>query len=64
MLNIIHEFKLYAHCHTWSEALCPLLHMELIHMGCSYMLNAIHGVKHFAQCYTRSEAICSLLHIE
>ena len=32
MLNVIHELKLYAHCHTWSEALCPLLYMELIHM--------------------------------
>ena len=28
----IHELKLYANFHTWSEALCPLLYMELIHM--------------------------------
>ena len=32
MLIAIHGVKLHAHCHTWSEALCPLLHMELIHM--------------------------------
>ena len=32
MLIPIQELMLYAHCHTWSEALCPLLYMELIHM--------------------------------
>ena len=26
------SLTLYAHCHTWSEALCPLLYMELMHM--------------------------------
>ena len=52
MLNVIHELKLYAHCHTCSEALCPLLYMELIHMEYSYMLNALHRVKLCAHCYT------------
>ena len=32
MLNVIHELKLYANFHTWSEAVCPFLYMELIHM--------------------------------
>ena len=32
MLIPIHELMLYAHCHTLSEALSPLLYMELIHM--------------------------------
>ena len=32
MLNVIHELMLNAHCYTWSEALCPLLYMELMHM--------------------------------
>ena len=31
MLNAIQGVKLHAHCYTWSEALCPLLYMELIH---------------------------------
>ena len=45
MLNVIHELKLYAQPHTWSEALCPMLYMKLIHMERSYMLNALHRVK-------------------
>ena len=32
MLNVIHELMIYALCHTWIEALCPSLYMELIHM--------------------------------
>ena len=32
MLIAIHGVKFYAHCYTWSEALCPLLYMELINM--------------------------------
>ena len=28
MLIAIHGLKLYAHCYTWSEALCSLLYME------------------------------------
>ena len=32
MLIAIHGMKLYAHWYTRSEALCPLLYMELIHM--------------------------------
>ena len=32
MLIAIHGVKFYAHCYTWSEALCPLLYMELIHV--------------------------------
>ena len=49
MLNVVHELKLNTHCHTWSEALCPL---ELIHMECSYILNALHRLKLYAHCYT------------
>ena len=32
MLIAIHGVKFNAHCYTWSEALCPLLYMELINM--------------------------------
>ena len=32
MLIAIHGVKFYAHCYTCSEALCPLLYMELINM--------------------------------
>ena len=32
MLIAIHGVKLYAHCYTWSEALCTLLYMEWIYM--------------------------------
>ena len=39
MLIATHGVKLYAHCYTWSEALCSLLYMEL-----SFMRIAIHGV--------------------
>ena len=51
MLNAIQGVKLYAHCNTWSEALCSLLYVKR-----SVMLIAMHGVKLYAQCYTRSEA--------
>ena len=53
MLIVIHGVKLYAHCNTWSVAICSILYIIL-----SFMLIAIHGVKLYAQCYTRSEAIC------
>ena len=56
MLNAIHEVKLYAQCHTRSEAICLLLYVEL-----SFMLNAIQGVNLYPHCYTSSEALCSLL---
>ena len=32
MLIAMHGVKLYAHCYTWSEALCALLYMEWIYM--------------------------------
>ena len=35
-----HEVTFYAHCYTWSEALCLLQYME-----CCFMLIPIHGVK-------------------
>ena len=47
MLIAIHEVKLYAHCNTWSEAICSISYMNL-----SFMLIAIHGVKLYAHCYT------------
>ena len=59
MLNAIQGVKLYAHCNSWSEALCLLLYMKR-----SVMLIAMHGVKLYAQCYTRSEALCSLVQME
>ena len=59
MLIAIHGVKLYAHCYTWSEALCSLLYMES-----SSRLNAIHGVKLYTHCYTWSEALCSLLYMD
>ena len=52
MLIAIHEVKRYAHCYTWSEAICSFLSMES-----SFMLIAIHGVKLCAHCYTWSEAL-------
>ena len=55
MLIAIHELKRYAHCYTWSEALCSMLYQELI---------AIQGVKRYVHCYIRSEAMCSLLYME
>ena len=56
MLIAIHGVKLYAQCHTRSEAICSLLYME----G-SFNLNTTHGMKLYAQCYTRSEAIGCIL---
>ena len=38
MLNPIHGVKLCAHCYTWSEALCSLIHKEFM--------------KLYAHCYT------------
>ena len=32
MVIAIHGVNLYAQCYTWSEAICPLLHIELIRM--------------------------------
>ena len=58
-LNAIQGEKLYAHCHTWSEALCSLLYMEII-----IMFNAIQKVKYYALCYRWSEALCSFLYME
>ena len=48
MLFAMQGAKLCAHCYTWSEALCSLL----------------HAVKLYAQRFTTSEAICSLLYNE
>ena len=48
MLIAIHGVTLFAHCYTWSEALCSLLHMGKI----------------FFRCFTWSEIICSLLYME
>ena len=59
MLIAIHGVKHYAHCYTWSEALCSSLYMES-----SFRLNAIQGVKLYAHCYSWSEALCSLLYME
>ena len=55
MLIAIHEMKRYAHCYSWSEAICSLLNKE----G-SFMLIAIHEMKRHAHCYSWSEAICSM----
>ena len=48
MLIAIHGVMIFAHCYTWSEAVCSLLHMGKI----------------FGRCFTWSEIICSLLYME
>ena len=45
MLIAIHGVMLYAHCYTWSEALCAL--------------NSWSDA--FSHCYTWSEALCSFV---
>ena len=32
MVIAIHGVNLYAQCYTWSEAICPLLYIELTRM--------------------------------
>ena len=59
MVNAVQGVKLYAHCYTWSEAICSLLYIE----G-SILLISILGVALYAHCYARSEAMCSLLYME
>ena len=59
MVNAVQGVKLYAHCYTWSEAICSLLYIE----G-SILLISIHGVALYAHCYAWSEAMCSLLYME
>ena len=59
MVIAVQGVKLYAHCYTWSEAICSLLYIE----G-SILLISIHGVALYAHCYARSEAMCSLLYME
>ena len=59
MVDAVQGVKLYAHCYTWSEAICSLLYIE----G-SILLISIHGVALYAHCYARSEAMCSLLYME
>ena len=48
MLIAIHGVTLFAHCYTWSAAVCSLLNMGKI----------------FFRCFTWSEIICSLLYME
>ena len=63
MLNAIQGVKLYAHCYTWSEALCPLLsailggkHLLIVtHRVRLYDIH-LHGVKIYVYCYKRCEA--------
>ena len=50
MFNVIQRVKLYAHCYTWSEALCSYLYMELRFMrnaiqGGKFRLIGLHGLK-------------------
>ena len=59
MHNAIQGVKLYAHCNTWSEALCPLLSAIL---GGKHFLIVTHGVRLYAHSFTWSENLCSLLY--
>ena len=59
MLNAIQGGKLYAHCYTWSEALCPLLSAIL---GGKHFLIVTHGVRLYAHLFTWSENLCLLLY--
>ena len=59
MLIAIRGVKLYAQCYTWSEAISPLLYIEL-----SFMLIAINEMKRYAHCYTWINGLCSMLYKE
>ena len=56
MVNALQGVTIYAHCYTWSEALCSMLYMNS-----SFMHIAVHRVKLYSQSYRRREALCSLL---
>ena len=43
MLTHLRGVKIYAHCCTWCEAYCSLLHMVW-----GFLLVALHGVKEYA----------------
>ena len=64
MLIALHVVKLYAHCYTWSEALCSLLYMEQSVMCIAIHGVDIHGVKPYACWWKWSEASYSMLNME
>ena len=68
MLIAIHGVKLYAHCYSWSEALCSLLYMECSFMritivGVMLFLIVTHGVRLYSHSFKWSDNLCSLLYL-